>query len=87
MRLESPSITLPSGSKFTFRLGFDHYIASEFNFDGGNVKLSINGGAYAIVPKTAFLFNGYNTTLTSAAGGNTNPLAGQEAFSEPTVVR
>jgi Zn-dependent metalloprotease len=80
MRLESPSIKLPSGAVHSYRLGFTHYVASELGFDGGNVKLSVNGGAYAVVPSTAFFFNPYNATLVTAAGGNTNPLAGQPAF-------
>ncbi|HET9666790.1 MAG TPA: M4 family metallopeptidase, partial [Desertimonas sp.] len=80
MRLESPSIKLPSGAVHSYRLGFTHYIASELGWDGGNVKLSINGGAYALVPSTAFFFNPYNATLQTAAAGNTNPLAGQPAF-------
>ena len=79
MRLESPSIRLPSGVVHSYRLGFTHYIASELGWDGGNVKLSVNGGAYAVVPAGAFFFNPYNATLNSAAAG-TNPLAGQPAF-------
>jgi hypothetical protein len=80
MRLESPSIRLPSGVVHSYRLGFTHYVASELGWDGGNVKLSVNGGAYAVVPAGAFFFNPYNATLNSAAAGNTNPLAGQPAF-------
>ena len=80
MRLESPSIRLPSGVVHSYRLGFTHYIASELGWDGGNVKLSVNGGAYAVVPAGAFFFNPYNATLQTQAAGNTNPLAGQPAF-------
>ena len=32
------------------RLTFEHYVATELGFDGGNVKISVNGGAYAVVP-------------------------------------
>jgi len=81
MRMESPEIPIPDTPLANARLSFDHYIATEFSFDGGNVRVSINGGPYSPIPPTAFLFNGYNTTLTTAAGGNTNPLAGQPAFS------
>jgi trimeric autotransporter adhesin len=81
MRLESPSIHLPAAGQLSPRLSFDHYIASELNFDGGNVKVSINGGAYAVVPASAYVFNPYNTTLATAAAGNTNPMAGEAAFS------
>jgi len=63
------------------RLTFEHYVATEFGFDGGNLKISINGGPYVLVPSSAYSFNPYNTTLVTAAGGNTDPLAGQPAFS------
>jgi hypothetical protein len=45
------------------------------------LKISINGGAYALVPASAFQFNPYNTTLQTAAAGNTNPLAGEPGYS------
>jgi hypothetical protein len=81
MRLESPAIHIPSGNTLSPRLTFEHYVATEAGFDGGNLSLSINGGSYQLVPASAYLFNPYNTTLVTAAGGNTNPLAGQPAFS------
>jgi Zn-dependent metalloprotease len=87
MRLESPAIHLPAAGIQGPRLTFDHYVLTELNFDGGNLKISVNGGAYALVPKTAFVFNPYNTTLEPPTTGtppvprNTNPLAGQDAFS------
>jgi hypothetical protein len=81
MRLESPSIHLPSANIQSPRLTFEHYIASETGWDGGNLKISINGGAYALVPASAFQFNPYNMTLQTAAAGNTNPLAGQPGYS------
>ncbi|RTL47191.1 MAG: hypothetical protein EKK53_00155 [Burkholderiales bacterium] len=78
--LESAPITIPAGST-TLRLAFDHWVATEAGFDGGNVKISVNGGAWQLVSAANFIYNPYNTTLVSAAGGNTNPLAGQPAFS------
>jgi Zn-dependent metalloprotease len=80
MFLESPSILIPGAAKLLPRLVFDHYFATEPGFDGGNVKISINGGAFAIVPASAFIFNPYNGTLSTTAQGNTNPLQGQAAF-------
>jgi Zn-dependent metalloprotease len=80
MRLESPEIKLPSGAVLSYRLAITHYVATEFSWDGGNVKLSVNGGAYAVVPSGAFFFNPYNADLQTAAAGNTNPLAGEPAF-------
>jgi len=47
-------------------------------FDGGNVKISVNGGAWQLVPNEAFTFNTYNGSLETT--NNTNPLAGEEAF-------
>jgi Zn-dependent metalloprotease len=77
MSMESPAITLPGG---TMRLSFTHYVATEQGWDGGNVWMSVNGRAYAQIPSAAFLFNPYNQTLNTAAAGNTNPMAGQPAF-------
>jgi len=79
MRLESPEITIPAGAT-TPRVSFDHWVATEAAFDGGNVKISVNGGAWTLVAPANFVYNPYNTTLASAAAGNTNPLAGQPAF-------
>jgi len=79
----SPVITMPS-SVNTPKLTFDHYVATEGGYDGGNVKISRNGGAFTQIPLSAFAFNPYNTTLLA-----TNPLGGQVGFSgtdggEPT---
>jgi hypothetical protein len=80
MRLQSPSITLPDAANLSPRLTFEHYFATEFGWDGGNVKISVNGGPFMVVPASAFIFNPYNSTLNSAAQGNTNPLAGEPGF-------
>ncbi len=61
------------------RLTFVHWVATEAGFDGGNVKISVNGGPWTIIPTANFIYNGYNGTL-AAAPGNTDPLAGQPAF-------
>lgn len=84
MSLESPVIHIPDSSTFsTLVFSFEHYVATEAGFDGGNLKVSINGGSYALVPASAYQFNAYNTTLQSAEApnANTNPMAGQPAFS------
>lgn len=83
----TPTLTVPAGE--LPRLSFDHYVASEVNFDGGNVKVSVNGGAFAVVPASAWLYNAPGGQLDTAAAGNTNPMAGQPAFTgtdggEPT---
>ena len=80
MRLESPSIKIPGAARLSPRLTFEHYVATEAGWDGGNIKLSINGGAFEVIPASAFQFNPYNATLQTAAAGNTNPLAGEPGF-------
>lgn len=87
--LEGPIITLPSGTD-DLRLSFIHWIATEYRYDGGNLKLRVNDGPWQEVPLGAFLFNGYNVRLAPARGpegipGNRNPLAGQWAFSGATI--
>jgi Zn-dependent metalloprotease len=79
MRMESPAIEIPEGN-FTPRLAFDHYVATEALWDGGNLKMSVNGLPYTVVPGAAFTFNPYNGALNTVAQGNTNPLAGEPAF-------
>lgn len=63
------------------RLTFEHYVATETAYDGGNVKIRINRGPWMIIPSSAYIFNAYNMALATADEGNTNPLEGQEAFS------
>jgi hypothetical protein len=82
MRLESPVIHIPNSKTFgPHFVTFEHYVATEAGWDGGNLKISINGGPYTVVPSSAYKFNPNNTTLQTAAAGNTNPLAGQPGFS------
>jgi len=79
-RLESPEITVPAGTT-VLRMAFDHWVGTEASYDGGNLKISVNGGAWQLVKAADFVYNPYNMTLATAAAGNTNPLAGQAAFS------
>ncbi len=86
--MTTPSLTVPTTGTLP-RFSFDHYVASEVGFDGGNVKYSVNGGAFQLVPETAWLYNGPGGQLKSAAEDNTNPMAGEAAFTgtdggEPT---
>lgn len=76
--LESPEITVhPSDPS---QLMFEHYVNTEVNYDGGNVMISINDGNYQVIPAGAFVHNAYNSALSSAADQNTNPKAGQAAW-------
>jgi hypothetical protein len=44
----SPTVTIPSGGQ-SARMTFEHYVSTESGYDGGNVKISVNGGAYVVV--------------------------------------
>jgi hypothetical protein len=80
LHLDSPQITIPA-SVDNLRMAFDHWMASEAGWDGGNVKISVNGGPWELIDFTDFVYNSYNVFLFSAAQGNTNPIAGEQAFS------
>lgn len=77
LSLDSPAIALPVG--VPPRVAFDHWVATEAGWDGGNVKVSVNGGSWQQVPSSAYAFNAYNDVLNDPPG-NTNPLASEEAF-------
>ena len=80
MRLESPVITMPDVTTGVFELAFNHYIATETNWDGGNLKYSLEGGLWTVVPSSAFTHNPYNGSLNTITQGNDNPMQGEEAF-------
>ena len=80
LHLSSKAIKIPNGVAEPL-LTFDHWVATEANFDGGNLKVSVNGGDWQLVPAASFTYNPYNLNLATAAQGNTNPLAGEPAFS------
>jgi len=79
IRLESPLITIPAFSGGKMEMAFNHYVATEADYDGGNIKYSLNNGAWILLPKSAFSQNSYNKNLVNS--GNDNPLKGQAAFS------
>jgi hypothetical protein len=86
LHLTSPVIPIPSSSSASFaRATFEHWMSTEPGFDGGNLKISVNGGPFQLVPPSQFSFNNYTLILLSAADGNTNPLAGQPAWSGTNV--
>ena len=74
--LESPAIAVPAATDPWLR--FDHWIATEAAWDGGNVKISVNAGAYSVIPAAAYSFNPYNLGALNASG---NPMSGEPAFS------
>jgi len=80
LHLVSPQITIPA-SVTSPRLTFDHWVATEAGWDGGNLKISVNDGPWQLIQPGDFVHNPYNTTFFTAAQGNTNPMAGERAFS------
>ncbi|PWI30461.1 bacillolysin [Flavobacteriaceae bacterium LYZ1037] len=78
LRLESPIINIPDQPTGTFEMTFMHYVSTEDSWDGANIKYSLNGNAWSILPGSAFTANAYNGTINN--NGNDNPLAGEQAF-------
>ncbi len=79
LTLDSPPIPIPAGTLVP-RVSVDHWVATEFGYDGGNIKISVNGGAFNLIPASAIDFSPYNSTLITTIDGSTNPLAGEAAF-------
>ncbi len=77
MYLESPEIAFDRGGR-ELLLVFDHWVATETGYDGGNLKISVDGGGYQLIRRPLFQFNPYNAVLIPA--DNSNPMAGQIAF-------
>lgn len=80
LRLESPTISIPDFNTGTYELAFNHYVSTEPDWDGGNLKISIDGSTFAILPAAAFTTNPYNGTINTQAAGNDNPMRGEIAF-------
>jgi len=78
---DGPEVTIPEGAT-DLQLRFDHYVATEATFDGGQLEVSVNGGAFALVPQGNYTFNPPNSNLDEAppVGLNTNPNAGEAAW-------
>lgn len=65
--LTTPIFTLPA-SGLPYRLRFWMWMNSESTHDGGNLEVSVNGGAFGVVP-TAALTVPYNDSAVAALGG------------------
>lgn len=79
--IDSPSISIPAGAS-NLQMRFDHYVATEATFDGGQVEISVNGGAFSLVPQANYVFNapGSQFEPPPPVGLNTNPNAGEYAW-------
>ena len=80
MSLESPVIEIPDFNEGTFEMAFNHYVSTEPNWDGVNIKYKLDTGNWTLIPVTAFIVNGYNDAINPASDGNDNPMEGQDAF-------
>ena len=79
--LNSPALTVSALGNIT--LTFSHrYSFEPGGWDGGQVRISINGGAFSAVPAGSFSQNGYNGSVLSGSGSD---LHGQTAFVEESV--
>lgn len=81
IRLESPTITMPNTTDGQFELAFTHNIATEPDYDGGNIKFSIDeGNTWALVPSSSFTVNSYNKFIVTD-NDNNNPMIEEDVFS------
>jgi hypothetical protein len=64
--LITPELTMAQGGALT--LSFNHRYSFEPEYDGGQVRVSVNGGAFTTVPPEAFRQNGYATALIVGTG-------------------
>jgi len=79
LNLDSPTITIPAGAEYP-ALSFDQWMSTEPRYDGGNLKIKVNGGSWVLLPSSSFTFNAYNATLLTSGAGINNPMAGSPAF-------
>jgi len=89
LTLDSPVVVIPGGT-LVARISIDHWFAIEKDWDGGNFKISVNGSGFNLIPVSAIEVGPYNDALFAALTDlgeefNTNPLAGQEAFTGPLL--
>ena len=75
-RLISPEFVVPSSQAVMISLSHRYSFEGDY-WDGGQILVSTNGGAFVVVPKENFVSNGYATGRTIQGGGVIN---GQYAF-------
>jgi Zn-dependent metalloprotease len=73
--LTSPPVVVPAAG--AAHLAFDHWMSTEAPWDGGNVKISVNGGPFVLVADADYTFNSYNAAIDPTS---TNPMFGEAAF-------
>jgi hypothetical protein len=76
--LTSPSLSVTSTGIVELSFGQKYSFESDpTNWDGGSIFLSVNGGAFSILPAGSFTLQGYNGTIEPTSGSE---LAGQPGF-------
>ena len=78
IRLTSPLITMPDPDNPIFEMAFIHSITLEDGWDGGNIKYSIDGSDWNLLPAEAFIENPYNHSILTESD---NPMWDEPAFS------
>ncbi len=80
--ITSPEITAGPNDT-SLQMSFEHFVATEFLVDGGNVLISVNGGDFALIPQENYTFNAPPSKLRPGVpeDQNTNPKGGQHAWS------
>lgn len=80
-RLTSPTftVTTPGTITVTFAHRYSFEDDGTTRWDGGQVRISVNRGAYLAVPLASFSAGGYNATVGGSAVPNTE-ITGQDAF-------
>ncbi len=81
LHLTSPDIVLPAAISSGPYVTFEHYVATEAGWDGGQLRVSVNGAPSVLIPQANYIYNAPNLVLNSATAGNTNPQANQRAWS------
>lgn len=76
--LTSPAVNVTQAGAVRLTFARRHSLEAVF-WDGGQVRVSISGGAFTAVPGSAFTQNGYNGTVRA---NSVSELHGQSAFVE-----
>ena len=82
LTLDSPPILIPQDIAVP-RISIDHWFDVEHLWDGGNLKLSVNGGPFVLIPESAIEVGPYTAVLKDALDLNSNPLQAEPAFTGP----
>ena len=80
--LVSPALQVGAAG---FSFSFHHRYNFESGWDGGILEISTDGVLWTQIPAASITVGPYNSTLNTAAGGNTDVLAGLSAYSGTNV--